>query len=519
MSNFKTLISHFHQLGTIYFDTEQDKTWKYNMDQMIGSKWNVSELTLDHVKSSSYSNVLLTASMIGPRFSYNKLAHLVQMDQLSITQLNQALWSALQDQIIVQTGHQVLVDRWTCEKEITDSIPSPFHPTEFCFKILSFDTSDPSLEPLHIKMIKSIMSQKTQNIEYEILHQINSRPNLIPTMDSSTCIEACKIALRAGTRARDCCAYQHASEFASNGLLYLTTHFNISQQWTQQYHTCFELYKLKLEMAIVNDQDDDFNEYQHMLNKHVKNKTDRVKVLMIQSRQQVKLKKTFEAIDMLMVCLDLLGEPINLAMDPHDETIAGDMEFASIDSYLRGRSLESLYNEPETSDPNKLLTLKVLFTIFTLLIDNHGICKSLILITSKMTNLILQYGQCDMSGLAYAYTGLYTILKSRDLKRANEWGRLALAFAHKYDNLYYRSLVYFVYGASIGPWLMSIKDSTKYLEKCMEYAMECGELTFASYASMYIVLDRSMYENSISVVYEKHQQYFSFLKKRIPCCT
>lgn len=153
---------------------------------------------------------------------------------------------------------------------------------------------------------------------------------------------------------------------------------------------------------------------------------------------------------------------------------------------IGSRDLEILYNLPEMDNER----IKKAMSIFALLIPAASLLDKSYFTYAvlKMTELSLRHGNCSISSFAYGVYGMIECMLFKNFKRGYELGALSRRLADKYQDNSITGKVLFNQGWFINIWSENLYHSTDIFRAGADYGLKSGDIAFASYNSVSIIL-------------------------------
>jgi predicted ATPase/signal transduction histidine kinase/DNA-binding response OmpR family regulator len=183
-----------------------------------------------------------------------------------------------------------------------------------------------------------------------------------------------------------------------------------------------------------------------------------------------------EAIDSGLKGLSLLG--IDIARDSGQAEV--EAELALVYANLGRRKIEDLIDLPLMSDPEKLVAVSIIRSLYTAsLYHNDRNCQILfLLLACKIVNLSMRYGNCDSSAAGYAYFG-QGLCALGQYNEGYRFGKMALNLTEYRGLSAYRPSVEMAMSL-ISFWSKPFKDSLPYLHSAIETSAKiCDGTMFA----------------------------------------
>jgi signal transduction histidine kinase len=180
------------------------------------------------------------------------------------------------------------------------------------------------------------------------------------------------------------------------------------------------------------------------------------------------------AVRMGMEALKLLGKSFPLKAGRYEVTV----KFLWLRFKLCKRRVQSLSALPEITNPRQRLIMKLLldmaFSIYLLDPDLF------ILLTIKIFDLTLKYGNSPAACLGYASYGAYVCAGMEDYSLGTDLGELALAMSEKLERPHPTKILLW-YGSGISFWRHHIRAGLAHSRTGFQRAVESGDYLFAGY--------------------------------------
>lgn len=117
-------------------------------------------------------------------------------------------------------------------------------------------------------------------------------------------------------------------------------------------------------------------------------------------------------------------------------------------------------------------------------IYNMGNENLVVLLSLKMLNLSLRFGNSTYSSYSYFVYGNFLTNYSGNPKDGYEFGKLAVALNEKYRDKSFEPRTLFTYNFFIRPWNEYWKELTPGFQKAIESAYQSGDMFYLAYSSI-----------------------------------
>ncbi|HEX3761516.1 MAG TPA: AAA family ATPase [Kofleriaceae bacterium] len=178
---------------------------------------------------------------------------------------------------------------------------------------------------------------------------------------------------------------------------------------------------------------------------------------------------------------------------------------------LGSRAIEDLVDLPPMTDPDHRATMDVL-----------ALCQSPVLFTDeklhslvicRMVNLSLEHGNCDGSGIGYAWLGAFLRPRFNNPEAGFRFGQVGLDLVEKRGLLRWKARVYLDFGVVITPWSKHMRSGVALVRRCFDAANETGDLTFASYSCNCLVTLLLAIGEPLDAVQREAEAGLAFVRK------
>jgi PAS domain S-box-containing protein len=178
---------------------------------------------------------------------------------------------------------------------------------------------------------------------------------------------------------------------------------------------------------------------------------------------------------------------------------------------FRGRTIEELLDLPLMSDPDWRATMDVFAQVAPPARFTDGNLHHLLFL--RMTNLSLEYGNCD--GSCYAYASLNIVLGHRfgDYQAGFRFGKLGVDLAERHGLDRFTARVYMCFGAFVMPWTKHAPISQELMRRAFEIANGSGDLTFAAYSTKNLITNLFVSGVPLSGVQREAEHGLAFARK------
>ncbi|BAP55751.1 multi-sensor signal transduction multi-kinase [Thioploca ingrica] len=452
--------------------------WQWNVDQIeaLDITDNVVELMLSKLKKLPIrtQQVLRLAACIGNRFNLQTLSII---DEKLVKETFQDLMSAIQFGLILPTS----------ELEMTEADILSSNLLVLNFKFLHDRVQqaayalidDDQKKAVHLKigqlLLAKISPQERAERIFEVVDHLNRGRELLTTAAEK--IQLATLNLEAGQKAKEATAYAAAGAYLTQGIENLTAHC-----WEEHYSLTLALHQELATVAYLNGQFDRSEALINLTLSHAQSVLEKAETYYLLIVQYTLRARCLDAIQIGRQALALVG--IYLPQD--NLPAAVEVELAATAVILAEQDLESLFNQPPVTDPEKKVALKLLANLAApTFVADQALFP---IINLKASNLSLRYGPSPESPIGYANHGL--VLVSRGQYRAGyQFAMLAQNLVETTSNLSQQCKIALIVSTEIGIWVNHLRWADGLLDAGYQAGLASGEIQWAGYILMYKLLN------------------------------
>ena len=474
-----------YQDKLLAFDSDRGG-WQWDIRQIDnrGITENVVDLMAGKIQTLSLQaqEVLKYAACIGNNFDLNTLSIVCERPKRKIIA---ELWAAIKKGFIISDS-RLQSENWEAGDAASDTDGREHQLDSLQFKFLHDRVQqaayslmdDAQKKDTHLKigrlMLKGIRAEERDDKIFDIVNHLNYGNDLITLPEER--LQLARLNLDAGKKAKSSTAYEDALKYATTGMQLLD-----ENNWQTHYSLTSELSKERAECEYLCG---NFSEAENLFDVILKRlKTNGEKVVVYSKKiilytNQCRFQ---DAINLGREALRLYG--VALPAKPGKGIIL--LEYAK-SKYLRYamkwkgmRNISDLCNLPDMSDPDKLAVMSILKHMPNpaYFLDPN----MLVLLSIKMVNLSLKYGNTDVSPFAYSLYGTVLAGALGDINGGHEFGKMSLRLNEKYENLTTRQKSLFTFHTFVSHWKSSLREDERAMKEIFRLCLEVGDLVFASY--------------------------------------
>jgi predicted ATPase/signal transduction histidine kinase len=469
----------------IAFDTAAN-VWAWDIERIHARNYtdNVVDLMVRKLKRLSIAtqDALKQLACLGNMAEIGRLA-LIQSDTEKA--VHERLWEAVHAGLVVRQGdnYQFLHDR--IQQAAYSLFPEERRANFHLYigrKLLANMTADEVTEQL-----------------FEVANQFYRGAALIVDQHEKTRVAT--INLRAGRKAKASAAYASARAYLASGTALMD-----ERDWTSQYELTFNLWLERAQCELLCG---DFEQSEQLIAKLLQraaSKVDQAAIYDLMVRLHTVRGKYPQAVDNALTCLRLFG--IGLPARPSWEEVQA--EYETIWRNLNGRSIESLIDLPQMTDPELQAAMQVLSILaevswFT---DFHLYC----MLVCRMVNISMQHGMSGPSAHGYACLGSILGPAFHRFRDGYRLSRLASNLVEKHGFTAYQTKVYHDV-ASVSRWTQPITSAIELRRAVTRTATETGDLTYACYSMHQSITGLLLRNDPLDAVWRESEVALDFARR------
>lgn len=474
------LKSLYHD-GLLRYDQE-GRHWAWDSDQIrqTGITENVVAMMIGNIRRlpSPTQHCLQLAACIGNTFTLDALARVVSRNQSLAAE---ELWPAIKTGLVVPLGdsYKYLASADETASVIHTGAPLHFFDVSYRFAHDRVQQAAYSIIPpgeaarVHYDIGRSLYESLNDTDGQEALFAAANHLNLGREHVTGTAerMELIRLNLRAGKRAKASAAFEPALRFLSAGHACV-----MPGDSAELYETLRDLLMEKGECEYLTGAFDAADKSFDKALTIVKSPAEKGRIYGLKIQLFIHCGQLDLAFENAISALKVLRVPF--PRDPGKLTVFRTMLVAR---WRAGRrKIADLIDLPLMESDEPRVAMNILMSLFAIAYSRSQEFGGLVI--STMMNLTLRHGNADVS--AYTY-GLYGLLVSAGFKAytaGRELALLGLRLSEKFDNSLLRGRCNFVFGCLHNHWHSHVSTNREYLQEAYRYAMENGDLLYASYA-------------------------------------
>ncbi|MCP4136377.1 MAG: AAA family ATPase [bacterium] len=314
--------------------------------------------------------------------------------------------------------------------------------------------------------------------------------------------EIARLNLVAGRKAKNATAYSSAVKYFGAGMILLD-----QRGWELDYELIYTLFLERAECEyLIGNFDYADSLFDRLLGKAARS-VEKARVYDKKIVLNTNLGNHEKAVEYGLEALKMFG--IDISQSPGRAALV--VEFMRAKINLGRRTIPSLINSPEITDPEKLITMSLLVNAGT---SAYFVNESLMLmLVMKHINMSLRYGNTSLSSFAYISYGFVLGYELGDFESGYLFGELALALNKKFNNSTLRSKLLFIFGSLINHWRKHSATTIDFLRNAITSGIESGDHNYAAFAAAGVLQHRIRKGDNLELVFTEFDKYIEFIRR------
>ncbi|WP_341525910.1 AAA family ATPase [Nostoc sp. UHCC 0302] len=472
-------IKSLYEEGLITFDLN-NAYWQCDISQVkaLAITNDVVEFIALQLQKFSEATklVLKLAACIGNQFDLATLAIIYHKSEAEIAA---DLWEPLQEGLVIPTSEVYKLfqddsnvsnyEQLATGKELTFTYRFLHDRVQQAAYLLIPENEKQST---HLKIGQSLLSNASESELKENIFKIVNHLNIGKYLISSK-IEREQLAqlnLIAGRKAKSATAYVAATKYITTAIKLLAV-----DSWQNQYELALTLHSEMAELAYLNGDFEEMEQWLQVLLQHGKQLRDKVKAYEVRILSQVAQNRMSEAVQMGIEILNLLGEELPTQPTPVDINHA----LQETHLALTKQPIEDLLDLQLMVEPDKLAAMNIMTTIAA---PVYMVMPELYpLILAKQINLSLKYGNTATSLFGYFGYGVILCGVLGDIEFGYQLGQLSLKLFEKLNAKEFTAKVCVAIYSTLYHCKQHIRETLSPLQTGYSSGLEIGDLEYASY--------------------------------------
>ncbi|MEB3830347.1 trifunctional serine/threonine-protein kinase/ATP-binding protein/sensor histidine kinase [Phormidium sp. CCY1219] len=308
--------------------------------------------------------------------------------------------------------------------------------------------------------------------------------------------------LMAGKKAKAATAYDSAANYLNIALDLLP-----ATSWETDYELTRDIYTEAVEAQYLNTDFDRAQQLAEVVLQQGKDLLEKLKIYETQIQFYIAQNQIKSAMEIGLRVLKQLG--VDLPENPSKLDILAALVATKLN---RGRKAIADFEElPPMNDPYKIAAMRILSV---LLVPAFLICPNLFpIVTFKMVNLAIKYGNSAFAAYGYALYGWILCGVLSDIEAGYQFGQLACQLTEKYENRELNVKIYSVFNAFIRPWKEPIQHSLQPFIEALNRSLETGTLDYTGHSAINYCSYMFLAGKHLEEVSLKCHDYLALLEK------
>lgn len=439
---------------------DQAGCWRWDIERIKAQGFtdNVVDLVVAKLKKLPLDTqeALKLAACIGNTFDLHTLAAISAIP-------NEELWGQLWESL--QGGLVLLVDgEWY--KFLHDRVQ------QAAYSLIP----EADRQEVHLRIGRLLLAQTSaaelEELLFDIVHQLNLGAALLS--DQVEKYRLAELNLLAGRKANASSAHVAALSYFSAAAYLLG-----SEAWEARYTLTFDVYK---ELAVVEYLNSNYAHSRELIDLLLgKAKTDLEKAELhnilivlytLTANYGEAIQSGREALRLLNIVV-----PENYLKDELNGLLAQNGEI------LGNRSIASLIDDPEMSDPDKIVSLELLSNM--VVPARYTDSTLFALVTVLNVNISLRFGLTPKSTVGYTAYGMVLNSVMGRYTEALEFGDLSLRLSEKFNALTQKCQACFMVGHYLNHWVRHLALADETMTEGIRAGLASGEMQWTGYIFAY----------------------------------
>ncbi|HHV99186.1 MAG TPA: AAA family ATPase [Clostridiaceae bacterium] len=464
------LLRLIHDEALLYFDRGEG-CWKWDLETIrkLQPGEDVLELLMRKLQRlpEDTLEILKLAACIGNKFDMETLASVCGksskemvdclmpsvLEGLVLTAENQNLMPAPEYREIEHSVFEFLHDR--VQQAVYSLIPEDEKKKKHLSigQLLLKDTDSDNLE----EKILSIMDHFNRSLELIV--------------DFEERMKLAKYNLLAGRKAKASAAYASALQYFRTGQELLP-----DDAWEQAYKLSFDLSLELAQMEYLSANVKVAEELFDTVIEKTKDELESASVYGLKVMLYAEVGKYAEAVHTGIYALEKLG--VRLPLYPTKVDYLKEMLFYKW--YMRNKKIEDLVHLPEMTNPKQRKIAELLTRLTAVTMTSYPDFFSFIIL--KTGNFAVRHGNTEMTSIGYLGHSITAGSVLGDYNAGDEYRKVCISLAEKYDRSSSKCIIYFVIGVLISHWTQDAAVGLEYLKKAVISGIEAGDVLIIGYA-------------------------------------
>lgn len=315
-------------------------------------------------------------------------------------------------------------------------------------------------------LLKSSSDVEMEENLFDIVNHLNTGIELITSQEERN--ELARLNLMAGRKAKASTAYEDALRHITTGMELLAAH-----SWQDQYELALSLHNEGASAAYLSGDFQKMDTLVALVLKHARTVLDRVNAYQTKIQAFMAQSKLTDALNTAVEIVNKLG--VSIPKRPKTRHILA--ETFRTKWALRGKTIESLIDLPQMTDPHKLAALQLMSLAITPAYFTSPAFFAVLI--NKMVALSVIYGNASVSSVAYVFYAMLLCIKPDTIDAGYRFGRLALQLKEKFQARELTAILHGVFYNVVHSFKRHINEVFEPFQEGYLVGVETGSLEFA----------------------------------------
>ncbi len=358
--------------------------------------------------------------------------------------------------------------------------------------------------PAHLRIGRALMAiTPAAALEEKIFEIVNQFERGASAIDSAAERErVAELYFAAGKRARTASASASALAYFRAGRRLLG-----EDSWGHRYRLTLDFETYLAECEIVGGELALAEDRLGLLSQHAAGSSDQAQVVCLSVLLYFTTGRSERAVEVALGFLSRTGR--KWSARPSEADVRE--EYLQMHRTLSQCPMDTLIDLPTMSDPECIATMAVLTELFPAAYAVDRYLLELVLL--RMTNLSLEYGNCESSSVAYSALNMALGSHFADYKTAFGLGQLACELVGRRGADRYKARVYSCFAAFTMPWIKHLPECLPLMTQAFQIGSSMGDMAFAAYNSRNSITHLLVAGVPLSEVQREAEQAMAFARK------
>ncbi len=471
-------LTMLHKENYLTFDTQQAQwTWDISALKALTITDNVVDLLISKIEKlpENTQALLKIAACIGNEFDLKALAI---VSEVSLAEAAQALWPALQENLIVPLSEAyrlIMADPdYAADKESIAYKFSHDHIQQASNAMLAAEQNKLTHLKIGRLLLTNLSAEELEDKVFKVVNHFNSCLDLITNTEEKFTIA--KFNIRAGNKAKLSVAYQAAADYFGYAIRLLG-----ETAWQMYYPEAFEANLGYAEhMHLLGRFVESEVQFEELI-KRASTRLDKARILMFQTMSYSVQSEQKKSVAAGIKGLQILGIQVKSNVGAWGVLV----ELFKTKWALHKIKLENILDRlPQLTDPEKVLVLYFFEQIaVAAYYTNLNLVASLSLMGVRYS---LNNGYCAASAISFLVYGMIIGSGFHNYKRSLEIASLGLQMVEKFDDVRVKVRAYVIVNTVLFPWVRPYRECLPSLNQAYSLGRQLGELLYSGYAAILI---------------------------------